>query len=319
MIANNKFFMGIDVSKATLDISLAGNSFHINNTPKSIAIFLTNEVLAKNFNLKLTCLESTGGYEAVAIKSLHHYNIPVHRAHPNRVHSFAKAAGHFAKTDKLDAKLLEKYAAFVASEEKGDVSLPDYYFELQQLRAVECDLMDMLHAHQCRLQNKGGLVKKYLEKQINFMKKQLEAIRADMRQIIDTNVDLKQKKQIITSFKGVAEQTTAALLADLPELGSLTKKEIASLVGVAPKTYESGTKQLAGHISGGRFYVRKALYMAALVASRYNQSMKLFYDRLLSAGKPKKVALVAIMRKIIVCLNAMIKNNAVYREVTIDI
>lgn len=319
MLAENNIFMGIDVSKATLDISISSKCFRIENTQKNFAAFLTKEIVAKKIDPILTCIESTGGYEKMALQYLQKSNIPVHRAHPNRVHAFAKAAGHFAKTDKLDAKLLEKYAHFVSNDENGDAALPDYHYDLQELRAIECDLADALHANQCRLQHGSGKAKKYLTKQILFIKKQLKAIQGDINQIIDSNDILKKKRLILTSFKGVAQQTSAALLADLPELGSLTRKEIASLVGVAPKTYESGTKKLAGHIFGGRFYVRKALYMAALVASRCNQRMKIFYERLVAAGKPKKVALVAVMRKIIVCLNSMIKNNSIYKEITVDI
>src|SRR3989338_1432710 len=116
------------------------------------------------------------------------------------------------------------------------------------------------------------------------------------------------------SVTGIGKQVSNALLAELPELGSIGNKQIASLTGLAPKTYESGTKFSKGHIAGGRFYARKVLYMAALVATRHDVRMKNVYDRLLAAGKPKKVALVAIMRKIVVCLNAMVRNNEKYRK-----
>ena len=153
MNQKNKIFIGIDVSKATLDISLSGKHFQINNTKKSISLFIKNEVTLKKIAPNLVCLESTGGYEIVAIQCFQVAKISIHRAHPNRVHAFAKASGHFAKTDKLDAKLLEKYAAFVCHEEKGDVPLSEASYELQKLRSVERNLMEDLHACQCRIKN----------------------------------------------------------------------------------------------------------------------------------------------------------------------
>ena len=241
--------------------------------------------------------------------------MPVHRAHPNRVHAFAKASGHFAKTDKLDAKLLEKYACFVSDKEKGDLPKSDAFYKIQALRNIECDLMDMIHATQCRIKMSDPQITNYLRRQLAFFNKELEKVRENIEKIVSTNNEFKKKRKLMMSVPGIAKQVSNALIADLPELGSISNKQIASLTGVAPKTYESGTTFAKGHIFGGRFYVRKALYMAALVATRFNTRMKIFYNRLLAAGKAKKVALVAVMRKMIVCLNAMIKNNESYRNV----
>lgn len=301
-------FIGIDVAKATLDISLSSKHFRIKNTCKSIAIFIQNELLDKDISPKLICLESTGGYEVLAIKSFQKVGMPVHRAHPNTVHAFAK-------TDKLDAKLLEKYACFVSDKKKGDLPKSDAFYELQALRQTECDLMDMIHATQCRIKTSASQTTTYLRRQLNFFAKELKKVRKDIELIVTKNKEFKKKRELMMSIPGVAKQVSNALLAQLPELGNIGKKQIASLVGVAPKTYESGTQYGKGHIYGGRFHVRKALYMAALVATQHNSKMKTFYERLLAAGKAKKVALVAVMRKIIVCLNAMIKNNERYRDV----
>ena len=135
-----------------------------------------------------------------------------------------------------------------------------------------------------------------------------------MEEVIESDEKLKNKNTLLKSYKGVGNQVSTVLLAELPELGKLNNKEIALLVGVAPKISHSGIKTPSGHISGGRFHVRKAMYMAALVAARYNKKMKAFYERLLQNGKAKKVALTAVMRKIVVCLNSMLKNNSVYIE-----
>lgn len=312
MNKKNNLFIGIDVSKFTLDVSFGGKYLKIKNNAKEIAGFINKEILTHKESPTLVCLESTGGYEDEVMQAFWDASIPIHRAHPNKVHAFAKVSGHFAKTDKLDSKLLEKYAAFISDQEKGDSVIIQSTIELQELRSVERRLMDDLHASQCRLQFIKGCGSKYLLKQIKFIKQQIEKIREEMDELINADKYLKEKRDVLTSYKGVGKQISHALLAELPELGRLNKKEIASLVGVAPKLKHSGTNNPNGHIFGGRFYVRKALYMAALVAIRYNERMKNFYQRLIAAGKAKKIALTAVMRKIIVCLNTMLKNNAFY-------
>ena len=311
MTEENKIFMGIDVSKATLDISINKKHYKINNTDEAITDFIKS-VIASN-KIKLCVLESTGGYERLVMKKLQQKGIAVHRAHPNKVHAFAKACNHFAKTDKLDALLLEKYAIFVSNKEKGDAILSDLQQELQSLRLVEKSLEEGLHANQCRVKTCTGKSRKYLDKQIEFIKAQLKAIRDDINKLIKEDEDLSSKSKLLMSYKGVGEKIANTLLTDAPELGTLSNKEIASLVGVAPKTNQSGQKTKVAKISGGRFFVRKSLYMAALVAMRHNSKMKQLYERLIASGKKAKVALVAVMRKIIICLNSMVKHNKIYQ------
>lgn len=317
MITENKVFIGIDVSKATLDISVSGRHFKIKNSQQSLNSFIAETIVDKQIEPALVCLESTGGYEIDAIQCFQKAKMPVHRAHPNKVYSFAKASGHFAKTDKLDAKLLEKYALFAFNnEEKGDEARSEASYDLQELRSVERNLMEDLHAAQCRIKNSRGKAIEHLQTQIDFIKEQLKNVRKDIDIVIKSDDDLKAKRKLLESYKGVGKRISSVLLAELPELGRLDNKAVASLVGVAPKTYESGTKAKPGHIAGGRFYVRKALYMAALVASRHNKQMKVVYERLVAAGKKKKVALVALMRKIIICLNVMLRDSVVYQEIS---
>lgn len=304
---SKEIFIGIDVSKETLDISIAGKHYKIANTQEAVSIFYSKHVIG--YKVKLCVLESTGGYERDVLRTLQEYGVPVHRAHPNKVYAFAKAKGHFAKTDRLDAILLESYAKFVDGEEKGDKLVSAQEQSLKELRSLEHSLEEHLHANQCRLEHTKDKAKIYLQKQIDFTKEQLTEIRKDIEQVISDEPDLKAKSDLLMSYKGVGKKTASVLLIELPELGKLSHKQIANLVGVAPKTFQSGKIIGKGHINGGRFFVRKALYMAALVAVRYNEKMKLTYNNLISVGKPAKVALVAVIRKIIICLNAMIKNN----------
>jgi len=310
---NKEIFIGIDVSKETLDISIAGKHYKIANSKETISTFYNEHII--DCKVVLCVLESTGGYESNAMRVLQEYGVPVHKAHPNKVHVFAKAKGHFAKTDKLDAVLLESYAKFVAEKEKGDEFISEQEENLKELRSMEHNLENYLHANQCRLDHARGKAKVYLQKQIAFTIKELAEIRKDIEQIINDDQALKAKSNLLTSYKGVGKKTASVLLIELPELGKLTHKQIANLVGVAPRTFQSGKMIGKGHINGGRFFVRKALYMSALVAVRYNEKMKLIYDRLIAAGKSAKIALVAVMRKIIICLNAMLKNN---KEFTLD-
>ena len=211
MIATSKAFIGIDVSKATLDISLSGKHFKIKNERDDLFLFIKQEIVLKKVVPTLVCLESTGGYEKVAMQCFHKTEIPIHRAHPNRVYAFAKASGHFAKTDKLDAKLLEKYATFVSPEEKGDEARSEASYELQELRGMERDLLDALHANKCRIKMSCGKAIDHLKAQIEFLEKQLKEVRKDMEKTIKSDEQLSQKRELLVSFKGVGKVTANAL------------------------------------------------------------------------------------------------------------
>jgi transposase len=311
MTEGSNFFMGVDVSKDTLDIYYNEKHFKIKNDNRSILNFIKLEILDVA-EIKLCVLESTGGYERLVMKLLQQSGIKVHRAHPNRVYSFAKTIKHFAKTDKLDSILLAKYAKFISDEQVGDRVISANQEQLQSLKAIEFDTETQLQANKNRLHHLDKKAASYVKKQIAFAERQLQAIRTDIDKLIDNDDDLKHKRGILESYKGVGKKTASVLLVVLPELGNLNNKQITALVGLAPKTNESGKKINKAHISGGRFFVRKALYMAALVAARYNHNIKIFYDRLIAKGKAPKIALVAVMRKIIICLNSMVKNNSFF-------
>lgn len=303
-------FVGIDVSKDTLDIHFAGKDYHIFNTKNDIIDFIETEL--KTIEIVLCVLEHTGGYERVLLQALLERKIAVHRSHPMRVHAFAKACNHFAKTDKLDALLLSRYASFVSKEETGDRAKSAEYEEIKELRRLVKSIEEDLHAAQCRLKQYPENCRVFLEEQIIFCKKQIGEISQKIQEIIARSEELKTKTEVMQSMPGVGQKTAAMIIAELPELGSLNKKQIACLAGLAPKTSESGKKAKRAHIYGGRFYARKALYMCALVAARHCPKMKEIYQGMISKGKPKKVALVAIMRRMLVWLNAMIKNNTTF-------
>lgn len=309
---NKKICIGIDVSKATLDIYWQNKSYKITNDSESVSEFIKSEI---DVTQDLLCvMESTGGYERVAVNGFKKSAIAVHLAHPNKVHSFAKVTDHFTKTDKLDAKLLHRYAEFISSKEKGNTLVNEHQGELIALRRLARTLEQNLHAAQCRLKQMPKSCVRYLEEEIAMYKKQILDIQKDMDDKIDENDELKSKRLLILSMKGVGNKVASTLLAELPELGTLSRRKIARLVGLAPKTYQSGIKSAKGHISGGRFYARKAIYMSALVASRHDIKVRERYKLLQQRGKPKKVALVAIMRNMIVTLNAMLRDACSYSD-----
>lgn len=244
--------MGIDVSKDTLDISVNGNHFKIKNNKTDIKNFIKTKIDRK-LDINLCVLESTGGYEKLAITILGEADIRVHRAHPNKVYAFAKAAGHFAKTDKLDSKLLERYAEFIKDDNRGCIKLSKEQIALQELRSVQKSLEMSLHATQCRAKLLSGKALAYTKKQITFIKKQLAEIEKEINKIISDDGIMSGKQKILTSYKGVGKKIANSLIVELPELGTLNNKEIASLVGVAPKTTESGKKHVRITLVGAGF------------------------------------------------------------------
>jgi transposase len=304
------FFVGIDVSKETLDISLQKQSFKIPNKKNAICSFIKKHM--ENKPVKLSVLEATGGYERLVRRCLLEKGIPVHTAHPNKVYAFANACGHFAKTDRLDAILLEKYAQFIQPDARLDQETSQSEEALVGLRLVQKSLEQELHANLCRREHLQGASLKHINRHIESIKKRLARIHEEIQKIIKQDDDLNHRKVILTSFKGVGDKVSNILICECPELGSMTRQTIASLVGLSPKTRESGKKTFKAKIQGERFFVRKALYMAALVGIRFNQKMKAVYERHMNNGKPFKVAIVAVMRKIIVILNALLKKDEIY-------
>lgn len=306
---NNVFgaYWGIDVSKNWLDISSGEKVIRIKQNQQDIRAFITTHK-EKDQEI-LAVLESTGGYEQLAIQCLSEENIAVHRAHPNRVKAFAKAKGRLAKSDKIDAKILKEYGAFINPKEIRALLTP-IQNKLQRLGSRLEQLKEMHHQESCRLGmaiDEG--IKESLEEVLALLKRQMEQTQEAILDVIKLNDELKEKYELLRSMKGVGPMLAMKLITDLPELGNASKKEIAALVGVAPITHESGQKTGKATTKYGRFSVRKVLYMGALSASRFNPKLRAFYDKLIAAGKAPKVALVAVMRKMIVILNVMVQSK----------
>jgi len=237
-------------------------------------------------------------------------NISVFEVHPNKVHHYAIATGCIAKTDKISAHVLAKYlqsnegqVTHLNKNYKENKNLRDFQSRLSQLKA-------MLHAEQCRSQYElSKALKKSHGQTIKFLAKQIEQLEKVVAELIQNNKTYSEKAKLLQSYKGVGKVCAQALILGMPELGSIKRAEVSSLLGVAPLNNDSGKKEGRRKIRGGRFDIRKLLYMAALVASKHNPDIKEYYDGLLARGKLKKVALVAVMRKIICTLNAMVRDN----------
>jgi transposase len=259
----------------------------------------------------LVVMEASGGYELALACMLQAAGLAVVVINPRQARDFARAMGYLAKTDAIDARVLAQLAAVIATHPKREhfvKALPNA--ERQQLQALVLrrnQLLGMLQAEQQRLATSHRVARKSIEKLITAIRKQLNDIEAELAAHIQRHhPDL---SALLQSTDGVALKTTAVLIAELPELGRLNRRQISALVGVAPFNHDSGTMRGKRSIKGGRKQVRRAMYMATLAAIRFNPVIARFYQRLVAAGKPKKVALVACMRKLLTILNAMVKTG----------
>ena len=304
-------FVGIDVSKEWLDIASDQKCLRVMQTREAIDEAIMRKI--KPYSASLCIVESTGGYERLIIERLQAAKLNVHVAHPLRVRTFAQAKGLLAKTDKLDAYVLSAYGQFVGAEAVTAPLSPEQQ-KLRDLQARFTQVKEMLHAESCRLGNcVGKQVKTSIKKIYNLLKKELDLLEGEIQNLIEKDELLNHHQKILRSMKGVGIRTAQVMLIHLPELGQVSRKKIASLVGVAPMTKQSGKKQGHAKIQQGRACIRHVLYMAALVASRFNPVFKETYDRMIEKGKQAKVALVAIMRKMLVTLNAMIRDNMIWK------
>lgn len=302
-----QLIIGIDVSKNWLDIAIGSNCVRVNQTQEAIDDIIQHQIIF--FNPKLCVVESTGGYEHLIVSRLQKAGFNVHVAHPTRVRAFAKAKGWVAKTDRIDAFMLAHYGEFIG-EEAIIVNKTNDQQQLIDLQARLQQLNDMLHAECCRIQNCiHPKVKEDIQESIDFLKQRSSQLYEKIQALIKEDPILNNKERLLRTFKGVGPKTAQSLLINLPEIGAVSNKQIAALVGVAPITNQSGKKQGYAKTQNGRDMVRRILYMAALTAVKHNPVMRVFYQRLISAGKLKKVGIVAVMRKMLVILNAMIRNN----------
>lgn len=299
-------YIGIDVSKATLDVASLpdGESWTVTNDDHGLAE-LTPRLVA--LAPALIVLEATGGYEMLAAITLAKSGLPLAVVNPRQVRDFAKAMGQLAKTDALDAGMLAAFAQRVRPEPRP---LPDAAAQLlESLLTRRRQLVEMLTAEKNRLGFARGPVKRDISQHIRWLEKRLADVDTDLQEAVTASPLYQAKAALLRSVPGVGPVTTLTLLATLPELGHLSRRQIAALVGVAPINRDSGTLRGKRMVWGGRAPVRAVLYMAALVSLKHNPVLRVFYQRLCAAGKPFKVAVTACMRKLLTILNAMLQHN----------
>jgi transposase len=305
-------FVGIDVAKATLDVAVrpAGERWSAPNDEAGIGALVTR---LRPLTPALIVLEATGGFETAAVAALAAAGLPVVVANPRQVRDFARATGQLAKTDALDAQVLALFAERVRPELRP---LPDAAVQaLDALLTRRRQLLEMLVAEQNRLGFAAAAVRRDITQHIHWLQRRLHDVDGDLEQTIRGSPVWRAKEDLLRSVPGVGPVVSRTLLGELPELGTLTHKQIAALVGVAPRACDSGTLRGKRMVWGGRAPVRAALYMGALVATRCNPVIRAFYARLRAAGKPAKVALVACMRKLLTILNAILRTGTPWRLV----
>lgn len=313
MNTEEKIYIGIDVSKTILDITILPHKkymqFKNDITDRERLINKVNK-----FPNALIVIESTGGYELLLAIGLYEAGHKVCRMNPRPIRDFAKAMGILAKTDKLDSNVIALFANKI--EPEPNFEYDEMTSRLSENNARRRQLLSLITMEKNRLDKARAPHIKGIERVIKFLTKELNKIDIEQQKLFESNPDFAEKADILTSVKGIGDVTARALLAELPELGTLGSKQIASLAGLAPFNRDSGQFKGLRTIWGGRASVRCALYMATLVATRHNSSIRAFYQRLLAAGKKKKVALTACMHKLLIILNAMIKNKTMWSEKT---
>ncbi|HWE26498.1 MAG TPA: IS110 family transposase, partial [Polyangia bacterium] len=298
-----EIFVGIDVSKRTLDVATtAGSKRQVANDEVGIAA-LVDEL--SSLRPKLVVLEATGGYQAALVAALVVAKIPTAVINPRQARDFAKAIGKLAKTDAIDAAVLARFAEVVRPEPRTPVDAETA--ELDVLLTRRRQVVGMITAETNRLQQSAAKVRTRIKTHINFLRKELADINRELDEAIRKSPVWRENDDLLRSVPGVGRVLASTLLGELPELGKLNRKQMAALVGVAPLNRDSGMMRGKRRVWGGRASVRKALYMATLSATRSNPLIRRFYQRLCQLGKPKKVALVACMRKLLTILNSMMR------------
>lgn len=297
-------FVGIDISKAWLDsahLDGSGRQTHLkrySNTSEGAA-----KLVEQLKGVQLVVCEATGGYEQTLVDALLKAGIPVSVVNPKRVRDFARSAGKLAKTDRIDAQLLARYAQVFESKLPRAVLHP--YSELKQLHALRQDILDSLTQAKNRLNRAATSTKALLQETVIHFQKQLKTVNT----AIAAQLKAHPHVQVLSSVTGVGPILNTALLGGLPELGHLSGKEIAALVGLAPFNCDSGQMRGRRKVFGGRENIRNTLYMATFSAKKHNPVIQKYFDALIARGKPFKVAMVASMRKFIVILNAKMRDH----------
>ena len=303
-------FVGIDVAKADLVVAVrpTGERWLVANDDAGVTQLVRR---LRRLAPVLVVLEATGGYERAAVAALAAVRMAVVVANPRQVRDFARATGQLAKTDAIDADTLALFAERIRPEPRP---VPDDAARtLDGLLTRRRQVLDMLVAERNRLTHALPAIRRDITQHIHWLERRLDDVDQDLDRTIRSSPVWRAQENLLRSTPGVGPVVSRTLIGDLPELGALTRKQIAALVGVAPLARDSGTLTGRRLVWGGRAPVRAALYMAALVASRHNPAIQTFYQRLLRAGKPKKLALTACARKLLTILNAMMRTQTPWR------
>lgn len=302
-------FVGIDVSAKSLDIAVLpdGSHFRVAHTDEGLAAVVSR---LRELGPQIVVLEATGGYEIQVAYAMSEAGLPVVIMNPKVLRHFAKSTGKLAKTDKLDAQVLAHYAQAIQPPVRP-LKAPEQA-ELATLMSRRRQLRDMIVMEQNRRHTSTPKVQGNIDQHLAYLRQLLKDLDRDIHDAIRRSPLWHEKSTILQSFIGIGPKVSASLIAHLAELGTPRSPQISALAGVAPMNRDSGQWRGKRTIQGGRPAVRQALYMAALVASRHNPVIREFYQRLRQAGKPAKVALTACMRKILVILNAMLKNRTFF-------
>jgi transposase len=306
-----KLYVGIDISKDSLDMAIHGSSkqWQFTNDPSGI-----RKLCKELFKMKptLVVFEATGGYEMPLYLGLDESGLPATPVNPRQVRDFAKSTGKLAKTDSLDARAI---AHFGYAIQPLPHPVPITH-ELKMAQSRRVQLLEMITAESNRLKGTPLKLQKRIAAHIEWLKQELKDTDQELKNLIEQDPAWKEKNDLLQSTPGVGPVLATALISQLPELGTLTRWQIAALVGVAPFNRDSGYMRGRRMVWGGRTQIRAVLYMATLVATRFNPVIRNFYLRLCAAGKRKKVALTACMRKLIIILNAMLMHNVPWNPVS---
>lgn len=310
-------YVGVDVAKSQVDVAVrpTDNGWVVANDGAGLGQLVSR---LKTLEPQLVVLEATGGLELPLVAALAVEELPVVVVNPRQVRDFARATGKLAKTDALDASVLAHFGEAVKPPVRP---LRDAETQaLNSLVARRHQVMSMLVSEKNRLNAAIAVgVRSSIEAHIEWLQRELGDLDTNLRQTLRQSPVWREKDNLLRSVPGVGEQISLTLLAHLPELGTLDRRQIAALVGVAPFNRDSGTLRGRRAVWGGRARVRAVLYMGALVAARYNPVIKDFYQRLLAAGKPKKLALTACMRKLLVILNSMLRHRAAWCDLSVQV
>lgn len=309
---DNTICLGIDVSKDSLHVAYS-------NHPHVEEVKYTSQGLRKLIRslqqkpVELVCLEATGGWEARLLAALHEQEIPVAVVNPRQIRDFARATSQLAKTDQIDARIIARFALLM--QPRCTAPLTGKQQKIRALTARRRQVGKVLVQEKNRLCTTAcPEIRRMIEQGVKFYEKQRHELQQQLAKLIEEDPASRARAKIIRSVPGLGPATVTTLIAELPELGTLNRQQIARLVGVAPTNRDSGTLRGKRTIGGGRVDVRNALYMPTIVAKKHNPGIRDFYERLIGQGKPKMVALIAAMRKLLTILNVMIRNETMWQK-----